>query len=81
MEAYKFDTTVLPNGVIKIPNNYHLENSEVEVVLTIKHKRAKSPMPKMTADDFFKKWAGVLQSSDIEEPKKEYYNYLEQKYK
>jgi len=33
MEAYKFETTVLPGGNIKIPEMYHLDNSHIEVVL------------------------------------------------
>lgn len=36
MEAYKFETTVLENGVIKIPEISNLKNQKIEVFVVVK---------------------------------------------
>ena len=38
MEAYKFETTILKNGVIKIPEISKYENQNVEIFIVLKPK-------------------------------------------
>ncbi len=77
MEAYKFATTVLENGVLKIPELKDYADQKVEVFVVIKPKE-NSKQSKKTIDNFFSKWAGafsIVQTDDIK------YNYLMEKYK
>ena len=80
MQLYKFETTVLPNGIIKTPQNYHLENTHVEVVIYAKHKKRRLSPPKMTAEIFFDKWAGILEGAEIENFRNDHNEYLDKKY-
>lgn len=77
MEAYKFATTVLENGIIKIPELKGYANQKVEVFVVLNPKKIIKPRNK-AIDDFFVKWAGifsVVQTDDIK------YNYLIEKYR
>jgi hypothetical protein len=77
MEAYKFATTVLENGIIKIPELKDYADQKVEVFVVLKPKKIIKLSDK-TIDDFFIKWAGafsVTQTNDVR------YNYLMEKYK
>jgi len=77
MEAYKFATTVLENGIIKIPELKDYADQKVEVFVVLKPKKNIEPSNK-TMDDFFIKWAGafsIVQTDDVK------YNYLIEKYK
>lgn len=77
MEAYKFATTVLQNGVLKIPELKDYADQKVEVFVVIKSKKnIKSNFKKM--DDFFEKWAGTFSVSHTDDVR---YNYLMEKYK
>ena len=76
MKAYKFDTKILKDGVIKIPGFSRHENQEIEIfIITKKNKRIEK---KMTAEEFIKKWAGFLSQEDVDKSK---YEYLSKKYK
>ena len=68
MEAYKFVTTVLENGLIKIPQIYELKNKQVEVLVLVKYEPVEVLNTDMTAELFFKKWAGVLKTSNSDKP-------------
>ena len=77
MEAYKFATTVLENGIIKIPELRAYADQKVEVFVVLKPKKnIKLDNKKM--DGFFVKWAGVFTIAQTDDVK---YNYLMEKYK
>ncbi len=77
MEALKFATTVLENGIIKIPELKDYADQKVEVFVVIKPKKhIKSSYKKL--DGFFVKWAGVFTITKTDDVK---YNYLMEKYK
>ena len=60
MEAYKFATTVLENGIIKIPELKDYADQKVEVFVVLKPKK-NIKLSNKTIDDFFIKWAGAFQ--------------------
>ena len=77
MEAYKFATTVLENGIIKIPELKGYADQKVEVFVVLKHKK-NIKASKKTMANFIAKWAGafsVIPNDDVK------YNYLLDKYK
>jgi hypothetical protein len=77
MEAYKFATTVLEDGIIKIPELKGYADQKVEVFVVLKHKRNIKPCKKTIAD-FFVKWAGAFPIAQTDDVK---YNHLMEKYK
>lgn len=77
MEAYKFATTVLENGIIKIPELKDYTDQKVEVFVVIKPKK-NIKLSSKTMDDFFIKWAGAFSVAQTDDVK---YNYLMEKYK
>ncbi|MFX0137295.1 MAG: hypothetical protein ACFFDN_26895 [Candidatus Hodarchaeota archaeon] len=82
MHAFKFETTVLDDGIIKIPEIRHLVNKKVEIFIVEKeNQQAKSNRPKISFEEFSNKWAGFLKGADITNWKEDYVNYLEEKYK
>lgn len=77
MEAYKFATTVLANGILKIPELKDYADQKVEVFVVLKTKKNINPGNK-TMDDFFVNWAGIFSITQTDDVK---YNYLVEKYK
>jgi len=77
MEAYKFETTVLENGIIKIPELKGYADQKVDVFVVLKPKKNNKRSNK-TMDDFFVKWAGNFSITQTDDTK---YNYLMEKYK
>lgn len=77
MEAYKFATTVLENGIIKIPELIAYTDQNVEVFVVVKTKK-NIKANKKTMQDFFAKWAGAFSIAQTDDIK---YNYLIDKYK
>jgi len=77
MEAYKFETVVLKNRIIKIPQLNKFTNREVEIFIVFKNPE-KAKKEKLKADDFLNRWTGFIPASDSDEEK---YNYLMEKYK
>jgi hypothetical protein len=77
MKAYKFATTVLENGIIKIPELRGYADQKVEVFVVLKPKRNIKPGNKKI-DDFFMKWAGIFKIAQTDDVR---YNYLIEKYK
>lgn len=75
MKAYRFLVKVSETGMIQIPYDLSLYNSEVEIIILPK---AKPQEEKMKARDFVKKWAGFLSNSDTDQSK---FDYLSDKYK
>ncbi len=76
MEAYKFETTVLENGMIKIPQLNKYKNQQIEIFILLKPQQ-KEKEQKISADEFLKKWTGFIPEIDT---KTEKYNYLMEKY-
>ncbi len=74
--AYKFETTVLENGIIQIPDFKHFVDQEIEIFIVIKSPPKKQK--KLTADDFINKWSGFLTTTNTDDLK---YQYLNEKYK
>ena len=82
MHAFKFETTVLDDGIIKIPEIRYLVNKKVEIFIVEKENhQAKSNRPKISFEEFSKRWAGFLKGADLTNWKEDYVNYLEEKYK
>ncbi len=76
MEAYKFETTVLENGMIKVPYLNKYENQQIEIFIVFEPQKIKKKQ-KISADEFLQKWTGFISEIDIETEK---YNYLMEKY-
>ncbi len=78
MEAYKFETTVLENGIIQIPEIADFVDSSVEIFMVIKPQGKHSDVKKThNVDQFLKKWTGFLKEENTDEAKLQ---YLQEKY-
>lgn len=77
MEAYKFETTVLENGIIKIPQFNKFENKRVQIVITLKEPEKITEKEK-SLKEFFDKWGGFFSTVETDDIR---YNYLMEKYK
>ena len=77
MEAYKFETTVLEDGIIKLPQLYKYANQKIEVFIVFKDEEKKEKQ-KLSAKDFLNKWTGFISVADSDLEK---YKYLTNKYK
>ena len=75
MQAYRFETRVSKDGIIKLPLNVHLPDSEVEIIILPKEN---SKPNKNNSSDFINKWAGFLTDQNIADSKQQ---YLNEKYK
>ncbi len=74
MQAYRFETTVLEDGSIKLPDFKKFANTQVEIILFPKAKRKKKvittdiPEKKQSFEEFIEKWAGhfaEIETDDI----------------
>lgn len=80
MESYKFETTVLENGTIQIPEYYRFQNRRVRILIeTVNEPKNEIEEKKKILNDFFDKWSGFFSTSDDSEDDR--YNYLMEKYK
>ena len=77
MEAYKFETKVLENGIIKVPQFEKYTNREIEVFVVFKPQKIKKEQ-KISVDEFLENWTGFAKGID---PDTEKFNYLMEKYK
>ena len=77
MEAYKFTTTVLENGIIKIPELESYTNKKVDVFVVLTTEK-KAEAKSKSIDDFLSKWSGFFSTAKSDDIK---YNYLMGKYK
>ncbi len=76
MEAYKFETTVLENGIIKVPQLDKYKNQQIEIFIVLKSQK-KNKKQKVSTNEFLKKWTGFIPEIDADT---ERYNYLTDKY-
>ena len=77
MEAYKFETTVLENGIIKVPQFEEYANRKIEVFVVFVPQAIEEEQ-KSSVDEFLEKWTGFAKNIN---PDTEKYNYLMEKYK
>lgn len=78
MEAYKFDTMVLENGLIKIPEISQFANRAIEVFIVLKQSPIQTDTRKtQDMEQFLEKWTGFLKGSNPDEAK---LHYLQDKY-
>ena len=67
MEAFKFETTVLENGIIKIPEISQFADHPIEIFIVVKQPDAKTETKKhQTIDQFIEKWTGFLKLKSTE---------------
>ncbi len=78
METFKYNTRILKNGIIEIPEISKYAHRPVEVFIVLKEPD-KLPVSKssQSIDHFFEKWTGFMSNSDPDKSKLE---YLEEKY-
>ena len=77
MEAYKFETTVLENGVIKIPEIAKYQNQKVQIFLVPEYA-IQEKNKEQHIEEFLNKWVGYfseIETNDIR------YNAIMQKHK
>jgi hypothetical protein len=80
MQAYKFDTRVSEEGIISLPFEPLLFNTEVEIIILPKAKPIKKEKTN-SASDFLKKWSGAFKNVSDEELDNAKYEYLMEKHK
>lgn len=81
MQAFKFETSVHADGVIKIPEIKDLVNHEITIFIIPKEDpAAKTHFRKKSFGEFSKKWRGFLKNSVDDNWREEYSNFLEDKY-
>ncbi len=76
METYKFETTVLESGIIKVPQFEKYANRKVEVLVVLVPQKIEQE-EKSSLDDFLEKWTGFAKGID---PDIEKFNYLMEKH-
>jgi len=74
VESYKFSTKIDNDGKIELPDQPQLSDKQVDVIIIPKQKSSKH---KISADEFVKKWSGILENKDIDRSK---WNYLKDKH-
>ena len=79
MQVYKFETTILDNGIIQLPEISEFANKQIEIFIVIKQiDNQFNNKAKQSVDQFLNKWTGFLKVSDPNESK---FQYLSRKYK
>jgi len=79
MEAYKFITRISEKGIISLPNEPKLFNTEVEIIILSKPEE-KAKEEQYTAKDFLKDWTGILKGMSDEEIENAKFEYLKEKH-
>ncbi|OQX99023.1 MAG: hypothetical protein B6I24_03670 [Bacteroidetes bacterium 4572_128] len=77
MEAYKFETMVLENGVLEIPEISRYKNRMIEIIIMLNPVTEKVEKKK-SIDDFFEKWSGRFAEVEIDDIR---YNALMEKHR
>lgn len=65
MEAFKFNTTILENGIIQIPEIAELAHRSIEIFIVLKQPDTSTTNPpekSQSMDHFLKKWTGIIKS-------------------
>ena len=77
MEAYKFETTVLENGMIRVPDFMKYKSKRVEVFLVFKPQKMQEKKEK-AIEGFLDKWFGNFPEMETDDVR---YNAIMEKYK
>ncbi|MBD3324777.1 hypothetical protein GF339_09345 [candidate division KSB3 bacterium] len=79
VEAYKFESVVLEDGIIQIPEISQFAHRPVEVFIVFKQPdtRRVDAQKRQTMTQFLSKWTGFLKGVDPDDVKLE---YLQEKY-
>ena len=79
LQAVKY-TTVLENGIIKIPQLKKYKKQEVEIFIVLKPSKIKEHKEhkEQSISDFLDKWTGYFSEVETDDFR---YNYLMEKYK
>ena len=73
MEAYKFETTVEENGIIRIPEISQFAHCDVEIFLVFKYpEHPHETARQRRVEQFLDKWTGALKGSEPDEAKRDY---------
>ena len=81
MQAYKFDTRISERGIISLPHEPELFNTDVEIIILSKpKKKAKEKKENYSAKDFLRDWTGILKDMSDEELENAKYEYLKEKH-
>jgi len=72
MEALKFNTKILENGMIKLPEITDLANREIEIIIVLKGEKMNNKQ--ISASEFLKKWSGFLSDTDTDDSRIQYLN-------
>lgn len=75
MKVYRYKTKISQEGMISVPLDPALYNTEVDVIILQKEDKTGKAL---TAKEFVEKWKGFLKNDDTEKSK---YDYLSDKYK
>lgn len=81
MNAYKFETIVQDDGIIKIPEIRDLVNHKVEILIIDLSESNKEKKQFKTFKEFSKKWKGCLKGINIDNYKEDRINHLKEKNK
>ena len=81
MQAYKFITQISEKGIISLPYEPELFNTEVEIIIFPKSKEKEKIEKKYTAKDFLRDWTGILKDMSDEELENAKHEYLKEKHK
>jgi DNA-binding protein H-NS len=76
MEAYKFETIIMEDGIIKIPELSAHKDHKIEVIVVLKPEKKKQA--NATIEEFLAQWSGffkIVETDDIR------YNALMEKHK
>jgi len=60
MEKLSFETTILENGVIHVPDYNKFMNKRVQIVVTVKETNNELKEKQKILDEFFGKWGGYF---------------------
>ena len=78
MEAFKYNTKILKNGIIEIPEISKYAHRPVEIFIVLKEPENPTVSKRsQSIDQFLEKWTGFMKDSN---PDKSKLDYLEGKY-
>jgi hypothetical protein len=76
MEAYKFETKILENGIIKIPELSVHKDHKIEIIVMLKTEKKKQTGAAI--EDFLSQWSGFFKNVEIDDTR---YHELMEKHK
>lgn len=77
MDAYKFQTKILADGVIRLPEMSAFADQDVEVFVMLQPEAYDKEKKQKAVETFLNTWVGILEEVDVDEAK---FQYLKEKY-